>query len=210
MWSSNEIMFHHVDMSSNYYCSTLNRFKSMQDLRTLKVNELKSILKTFGELTGGKKEDLVLRCFVLVERSKATDNTSICASRAIVNEPPSLSPTEITYEIIIREATGQIWKKDLRELPSLSFVQLYDYLVTKTSKYSEHDVCTGGYKKLRAFQFFKEGHIKDLHLCSRGNFIYLKAEVRASMESKKYKSVLVFDKTQLNCIVKAACKCIAG
>lgn len=63
-------------MSSNDYLNSLNRFKSIEDLRKLKVNELKSILKNSGESTGGKKEDLVLRCFVLVERSKVEGNTS--------------------------------------------------------------------------------------------------------------------------------------
>lgn len=196
---------------SNDCFSSLDRFKSIEDLRKLKVNELKTILKSFGEPSGGKKEDLVLRCFVLVERAKGDSNT--CSSgnseRNVTNDPPLPNTTDLTYEVIIREANGLIWKKDLRELPSVSFVQLYDYLVTKTSKYSQLDICTGGYKKLRAFQFFKEGHIKDLQLCSNENFTIVKAEVLASMKAEKYKSVIVFDKTD-NSIVRAACKCIAG
>ena len=82
--------------------------------------------------TSGKKEDLVLHCFVLVKRSKAgplidTNNDSV----------PSTSYTAgVTYEIIIREGNNCVWSKDVRELPAFTFVQLYDYLVRKTSKYS--------------------------------------------------------------------------
>lgn len=143
---------------SNDCFSSLDQFKSIEDLRKLKVNELKTILKSFGEPSGGKKEDLVLRCFVLVERAKGDSNTSSSGNseRNVTNDPPLPNTTDLTYEVIIREANGLIWKKDLRELPSVSFVQLYDYLVTKTSKYSQLDICTGGYKKLRAFQFLKK------------------------------------------------------
>ena len=153
-----------------------------------------------------KTEDLVLRCFVLVERSKAgplidTNNDSV---------PFTSYKADVTYEVIIREANNCVWSKDLRELPAFTFVQLYDYLVNKTSKYSNLDVSASvGYKKLKAFNIFKEGHIKDLQLCQKGSHVFVEAEVLASMKSEKYKSVLFFDRTN-NDIVKAACKCPAG
>lgn len=162
-------------------------------------------MRNFGEPSRGKKDDLVLRCFVLVERSKAGPLTDTN------NDPlPSTSYTAVTYEVIIREANNCVWSKDLRELPAFTFVQLYDYLVKKTSKYNNLDVSnSAGYKKLKAFNFFKEGHIKDLQLCQKDNNVYVKAEVLASMKSEKYKSVLVFNRTT-NDIVRAACKCPAG
>ena len=192
-------------MSSNNDLTTGIQFKSINDLRKLKVHDLKAILKHSGEPTGGKKEDLVLRCYVLVERSKANSTVEATADA----RPEPLQSTDTTYEVVIKEATGCVWKKDLRELPSFTFVQLYDYLVKKTSKYDSLDASKTGYKKLKAFQFFKEGHIKDLQLCHKDNRVYVKAEVLASMRSIKYKAVLVFDRTTNN-IVRAACKCPAG
>jgi len=52
-------------------------------------------------------------------------------------------------------------------------VQLYDYLVKKTSKYQPEAIDTTaatGYKKLKAFQ---EGHIKDIQLCEK-KWVYLR------------------------------------
>jgi len=191
----------------------LSQFKSLEDLRKLKVNELKNILRNFGEPVGGKKEDIVLRCYVLTERrrtttSQTTSTTTDATTTETTNE--TAKNFDITYEVLIKEANGCIWNKDLRKLPSFTFVQLYDYLVKKTSKYQLEAIDTTaatGYKKLKAFQFYKEGHIKDIQLCEKNGFIYVKAEVLASMKSVKYKVVLVFE---CGSIVKAACKCPAG
>ena len=193
-------------MTSNENFKELNQFKSSEDLRKLKVEQLKAILKKSGEPTSGRKEDLVLRCFVLVERSKGGPLNDITNDSV----PSTTNSSDISYEVIIREANNCVWRKDLRELPAFTFVQLYDYLVKKTSKYSNLDVSAiAGYKKLKAFNFFKEGHIKDLQLCQKDNHVFVKGEVLASMKSEKNKSVLVFDRTS-NDIVRAACKCPAG
>jgi hypothetical protein len=92
-------------------------------------------------IKSGKKEDLVLRCHVIVERRKQRN----CLEAA--------SDSPLIYPVILKEATGCKWKKDLRGLPRFTFVKLYDYLVRKTSKYSSLDISSCGYKTLKAFQF---------------------------------------------------------
>ena len=61
---------------------------------------------------------------------------------------------ETTYQQMLREVSGCEWTKDLRNLPSFNFIQLYDYLVKKTSKYDHSSILTSGYKKLKPYQFF--------------------------------------------------------
>lgn len=69
-----------VHISSNNYFIPLDRFKSIQDLRKLKVHELKSILKNFGDLIGEKRKSL------LVQRSNATDtSTGISEANGVIS-----------------------------------------------------------------------------------------------------------------------------
>lgn len=178
--------------------------QSMKKLRVLKVDQLKTILKEQNQPVGGRKEDLVLICHVLAERQKERTVTEVnCGNK----ENESIDG-EFTHESIIREASGCHWKKDLRGLPLFTFVQLYGYLVQKTSKCSSLDISTCGYKKLKAFQFFKEGNIKDMQLCNKANLVYVKVEVLTSIKAMKYKVLIVFDQSTKH-VVRAACRCPA-
>ena len=54
------------------------------------------------------------------------------------------------------------WSSDLRNLPEMNFIQLYDYPVVSTRKY-RHIVLRGThYDKLKSYQFFFEGNVKKL------------------------------------------------
>ena len=100
------------------------------------------------------------------------------------------------------------WSSDLRQPPALSFIQLYDYLVVSTRKY-KHIVLKGTkYKKLKAYQFFYEGHIKALESKGHQNKKYVKAAVLASMKKKKYS--VVIELSDSSDILRAACTCPAG
>ena len=66
------------------------------------------------------------------------------------------------YEDTLRRISALGWSTDLRQLPELNFIQLYDYLVVSTRKY-RHIVLKGtNYKKLKSYQFFFEGNVKRL------------------------------------------------
>ena len=61
---------------------------------------------------------------------------------------------DFRYDETIRKISALGWSTDLRQLPELNFIQLYDYLVVSTRKY-RHIVLKGtNYKKLKSFQFF--------------------------------------------------------
>ena len=66
------------------------------------------------------------------------------------------------------ETVDCVWATDLRGLPPFYFVQLYDQLVIKTAKYDHASIRSPGYKKLKAFQFFKEGQIRRTHISAKG------------------------------------------
>ena len=58
--------------------------------------------------------------------------------------------------------SGLGWSSDLRNLPEMNFIQLYDYLVVSTRKYC-HIVLKGThYEKLKSYKFFFEGNVKKL------------------------------------------------
>ena len=77
------------------------------------------------------------------------------------------------------------WSTDLRQLPELNFIQLYDYLVVSTRKY-RHILLKGThYKKLKSYQFFFEGNVKQLESKVFQGQTYMKASVVPSMKKKK-------------------------
>ena len=72
--------------------------------------------------------------------------------------------TRIQRKIVVTSSTMKLrrisalgWSTDLRQLPELNFIQLYDYLVASTRRY-RHIVFKGAnYKKLKSYQFCFEG-----------------------------------------------------
>lgn len=185
--------------------STLN----IEELQKKTVHELKEQLKKIGQPTSGKKSDLVERCYgVLTSESfgsSSSQNRTAEEQFLHVSAPNRNKNVDITYEKVLKE---MLWQKDLRDLPAFDFVRLYDYLVLTTKKYDHSSLRTTGYKKLKAFQFFAEGHVKDMNIGKVGGLTYLKGEVLASMKQTKYKVVIVFSNTSE--VLRAACKCPAG
>ena len=89
----------------------------------------------------------------LSSQSQSAEVTSSFQNQ-VVNDP--------TYESVFkRECQNMVWSSDLRDMPFLSFLQLYNYLVVRTEKYDHTYIKTTSYKKLKAFQFYYEGFIKN-------------------------------------------------
>ena len=167
--------------SEHFTLGDINR----QELQKKTLYELKEILKQSGQKVSGKKSDLVERiCGVLASSTCDTPSTSKTAEAQFLelSAPHKSKDNDLSYDTLIRDVKGNnLWQKDLRNLPAFDFVRLYDYLVIQTNKYDHIALKTSGYKKLKAFQFFAEGHIKDLELAEVGGLVYIKGEVLASM-----------------------------
>ena len=75
------------------------------------------------------------------------------------------------------------WSSDLRDLPVINFIQLYDYPVLSTRKY-RHIVLRGThYDKLKSYQFFFEENVKKLE----GKIFENKTYVRENVFTRRRK-----------------------
>ena len=79
---------------------------------------------------------------------------------------------------------------------------------TNDKKYDHVSLRTSGYKKLKAYDHFKEGHLKDIKVTTLGGLTYVKAAVLASKKQCRDRTVIVLNHNGQ--ILKAACKCLAG
>lgn len=183
-----------------------------ENLQKKTIYELKEILRQSGQKISGKKTDLIARiCGLLVTNTSDTRSITKTAEAQFLDlSAPNINKNhDLSYDDIVKDVkNNNSWQKDFRNLPSFDFVRLYDYLVVQTNKYDHAALNTSGYKKLKAFQFFCEGHIKDLQLAEIGGLIYIKGEVLASMKQAKYLVAIVFSSNGE--VLKAACKCPAG
>ena len=102
-------------------------FTCLDDLLSLKVSELKKILCSYNEKVSGNKADLVLRTYAFF--SRANEGNSAALSRC----------TDFSFckyhEMYSLKCWHLPWVCDLRGTPPFTFVQLYDYLVLRTSRY---------------------------------------------------------------------------
>ena len=61
----------------------------------------------------------------------------------------------------------------LEKYQMLYFFQIYRYFFVITDKYNDDLLQRTSYKRLQSFQFWNEGEIKMMELCTTALFIYL-------------------------------------
>jgi len=165
-------------------------------------------LRSNSETTGGTKADLVLKVYAILMRNVLTPaaNQQQNADNSAQNDQDSRG--DFKYDETLRRIYALGWSTDLRQLPELNFIQLYDYLVVSTRKY-RHIVLKGtNYTKLTSYQFFFEGNVKRLESKTHENKTYVKASVLPSMKKTPYRVVVEF--TPQCDFLRAACTCPAG
>ena len=184
---------------------------TLEDIQKLKVKDLREILRSNSEATGGIKADLVLKVYAILMRNvlRPGENQQQTADNSPQNDQSTAeNGGEFKYDDTLRRISALGWSTDLRQLPELNFIQLYDYLVVSTRKY-RHIVLKGtNYKKLKSYQFFFEGNVKRLESKSYDGKTYVKATVLPSMKKSPYRVVVEF--TPQCDILRAACTCPAG
>ena len=184
---------------------------TLEDIQKLKVKDLREILRSNSEATGGIKADLVLKVYAILMRNvlRPGENQQQTADNIPQNDQSTAeNGGEFKYDDTLRRISALGWSTDLRQLPELNFIQLYDYLVVSTRKY-RHIVLKGtNYKKLKSYQFFFEGNVKRLESKSYDGKTYVKATVLPSMKKSPYRVVVEF--TPQCDILRSACTCPAG
>lgn len=175
---------------------------TLEDIQRLTVKDLRNILKSNSENAGGMKADLVLKVYALLMRDvvvRSVENTQQTAENCGENSG------HFKYDETMRRISVLGWSTDIRQLPELNFIQLYDYLVVSTRKY-RHILLKGThYKKLKSYQFFFEGNVKQLESKVFQGQTYVKASVVPSMKKNLYR--VVVELSPQSDILRAACTC---
>ena len=84
------------------------------------------------------------------------------------------------------------WSSDLRNLPAINFIQLYDYPVVSTRKYLHNMLRGTHYDKLKSCKFFLEENVKKLEGKIFENKTYVMENVLHSMKKTPNRAVLEF------------------
>ena len=93
---------------------------TLEDIQKLKVKDLKEILRSNSEATGGMKADLVLKVYAILMRDML---------QPAENRQENVGHGgDFKYDEVIRRISALGWSTDLRQLPDLYFIQLYNYL----------------------------------------------------------------------------------
>ena len=160
-------------------------------------------MRSHSESTGGTKADLVLKVYALLMREMLPS-----AANSDSNGTDTRNNEEFKYDSTMRRISAPGWSTDLRQLPEMNFIQVYDYVVVSTQKY-RHIVLKGtNYKKLKSYQFFFEGNVKKLEYKTHNSKRYVRANVLPSMKKTPYRVVIELSPT---CdVLRAACTCPAG
>ena len=136
---------------------------SLDDIQKLKAKDLREILKTNSKSTGGIRADLVSKVYALlmwhVLPSSSGENREL-PETDVQDLEENQNDFKNKATMVRISAVG--WSSDLRNLPEMNFIQLYDYPVVSTRKY-RHTVLRGTHnEKLKSSQFFFEGNVKKL------------------------------------------------
>ena len=168
------------------------------------MKELQGIVKHCHENISGKKADLLMRTSAIFSHCQQKLQSQQLSSDSFMDHT-----TCCTYKAVFScELSNTIWKNDIREIKNFNFFQLYHYFVVITEKYNGNLLRRTSYKRLKSFQFFYEGHIKTMELCTTELFIHVHSKVKPSMKNKCY--VIIKFIRELEDIMTAACTCPAG
>ena len=179
--------------------TSLDESELLSVLRALTVPELRLLCKENGTKTSGNKSAIIGR---LITPWKEACEVCPQVLRA-VSDPCSDLPD---FEEI------RSWTKDLSSLRDLTFVQLYNYLVSSKEKTFDKD-SMNAFKSLKAYKYFADGLISNVwtcHMQQEGrDEVVIKGYCCSSLKAKATYTVYVVLQTTGK-VVGGACNCVAG
>ena len=130
---------------------------SLDDIQELKTKDLREILKSNSKSTGGIRADLVSKVYALlmwhVLPSSSGENRELPTDVQDLEQNQS----DFKYEATMVRISALGWSSDLRNLPEMNFIQLYNYPVVYTWKY-RHTVLRGTHNEnLKCKKTVKKG-----------------------------------------------------
>ena len=112
---------------------------TLDDIQKLKAKDLPDILRSHSESTGGMKADLVLKLYALLMRHVLPSSNANSGENEEVPSPQDQEQgqdkCDFKHEETMRRISALGWSSDLRDLPEINFIQLYNHLVVSTRKY---------------------------------------------------------------------------
>jgi len=110
------------------------------------------------------KADLVLKVYALLmqpvlpsSNANSRENEEVLLPQ---DQEQGQDEWDFKYEETMRRISALGWSSNLRDLPKMNFIQLYDYLVVSTCKYLHIVLKETHYKKLKSYQFFSKKTLK--------------------------------------------------
>ena len=187
------------------------QFVNTEQFKAWKKLELQQWLKNHELKVSGTKEELVAR----VENAKRTAVETVVERAAREKKEFTkraaekvTSPTETLPD----PKNLKSWTKDLSRLPRLTSKDIVNYLVVGSCKFYKNEDMQC-FKQLRAYKFFKDGHVQDIELAfinDRSSYCFVRAKVLPSMKTDRvYNTWASMVKDTAN-VFSADCNCIAG
>ena len=188
-----------------------NNVVKTDEFKSWKKPELQKWLRNHGLKVTGTKEELVIR----VENAKRTGVETVV--ERIAREKKEITKRAVEKlstptEILPDPKNLKSWTKDLSRLPRLTSKDIMNYLVFGSCKfYKNEDMHC--FKQLKAYKFFKDGHVQDIELAfinDRSSYCFVRAKVLPSMKTDRvYNTWVSMVKDTAN-VFSANCNCIAG
>ena len=102
---------------------------SLDDIQKLKTKDLREILKSNSKSTGGIRADLVSKVYALLMWHVLPSSSG--ENRELLTDVQDLeqNQSDFKYEATMVRISALGWSSDLRNLPEMNFIQLYDYPV---------------------------------------------------------------------------------
>ena len=123
-------------------------------------DELRGWLKARG-LTTGRKQELIDRVIKL-----KVDGTEKIEERETrkenVRETRAAEKLRSPSENLSDPKTLSNWTNDLSKLSQISYKEIIDYLVYESCKFFQSREDMKCFKQLKAFKFFKDGHLQKI------------------------------------------------
>ena len=117
------------------------KISSLDDIQKLEAKDLREILKSNSKSTGGIRADLVSKVYALLMWHVLPSSSG--ENRELLTDVQDLeqNQSDFKYEATMVRISALGWSSDLRNLPEINFIQLYDYPVV--SREYRHIVLIG-------------------------------------------------------------------
>ena len=190
------------------------RFKMEFD--SWNVKQLKSFLREHGELVSGNKPELISRAKgTLVLKKKSVNETSSVDAVADGIRRFERLVTPLNEILPDPESLKSNWENDVNSFPSVTFNDLYNYLVLSQNRTTDNEKMMAT-RQLKAKVFYEDRHIHSVQmhaLNDQTTHCFIRSKCIPSLPSDKGKneySVWVCLSKVSGRIHSANCTCAAG